>query len=198
MRWAWEVLEDLSEVYDVSVPTGLRTARSLLRCTNSLQSQHTDGVSYLREVFGLFGERLGLVPSAHGALFTAQELFFEKAEKRIADFGDGSRIEVAGLRKLFRHPTGVVVDTCHGIKGEEYDTVIAFGLLRGYVPNWNDIFEAKGKYADDRESKLLYVLCSRAKRRLHLIAESGRSTKSGTAYETAFLLSNLWFAFDAP
>src|SRR5260370_19237939 len=33
--------------------------------------------------------------------------------------------------RLFSHPAGVVVSTCHEVKGEEYDTVIAFGLLRG-------------------------------------------------------------------
>lgn len=196
MRWAWEVLRELNEVYDVSLPPRLNTARALLRFANGIESETTDGMSYLREVFGLLGEAIPMVPSAHGALFLAQGLFFEKAEKRIATFGDGTRIDVMGLRKLFRHPAGVVVDTCHGIKGEEYHTVIAFGLLEGYVPNWNDIIQARGKYARDRESKLLYVLCSRAKKHLHLIAESGRTTKSRKPYKTAPLLDKISFAFD--
>jgi DNA helicase-2/ATP-dependent DNA helicase PcrA len=35
---------------------------------------------------------------------------------------------------MFKHEEGVVVNTCHGIKGEEFDTVIAFGLLHGKIP----------------------------------------------------------------
>ena len=64
----------------------------------------------------------------------------------------------------------------NGVKGEEYDTVIAFGLLRGFVPHWAVIIDGSSSEAREVASKLLYVVCSRAKRRLHLIAETGRST----------------------
>ena len=59
-----------------------------------------------------------------------------------------------------------------------YQTVIAFGLLRGYIPNWEVIISGDPGIANDRASKLLYVICSRAKVSLHLIAESGRLTRS--------------------
>jgi Superfamily I DNA and RNA helicases len=104
--------------------------------------------------------------------------------------------DVSSFRKLFSHPAGIVVSTCHGVKGEEYDTVIAFGLLRGYVPHWSVIFNETQWEASERESKLLYVICSRAKRRLHLIAETGRTTQQGRPYETAELLKHVRFKYD--
>ena len=104
--------------------------------------------------------------------------------------------DVDSFRRLFSHPSGVVVSTCHGVKGEEYDTVIAFGLLKGYVPHWSVIINGTAQEASERESKLLYVICSRAKRRLHLIAEAGRTTQRGRPYETARLLRQVRFNYD--
>ena len=89
--------------------------------------------------------------------------------------------------------TGVVINTCIGVKGEEFETVIAFGLLCGYVPHWNDIFEQNGH---DAAMKLLYVICSRAKTNLHLISERGRKTKKGTLLDTTSELKTLNFQYD--
>ncbi|HEX4963816.1 MAG TPA: 3'-5' exonuclease [Thermoanaerobaculia bacterium] len=104
--------------------------------------------------------------------------------------------DIDSFRRLFKHPSGVVVSTCHGVKGEEYDTVIAFGLLKGYVPNWSVIINDTEEEASQRESRLIYVICSRAKRRLHLIAETGRTTQRGRPYETSELLRRVRFNYD--
>jgi len=90
-----------------------------------------------------------------------------------------------------------VISTCHGGKGEEYDTVIAFGLLKGYIPNWPVIIHADPKTANDRTSKLLYVICSRAGKHLYLIAESGRFTQRRDEYETTPLLESVEFDYDS-
>jgi superfamily I DNA/RNA helicase len=82
------------------------------------------------------------------------------------------------------------------VKGEEYDTVIAFGLLRGYIPNWDAIIHGTPPLATEQESKLLYVICSRAKRKLHLIAETGRLTQKKRPYDTSQLLDGLRCVFD--
>jgi superfamily I DNA/RNA helicase len=140
--------------------------------------------------------RVGVDLQSSDALKDAFDTFFRKVESRITDADGGMASDVGGFRRLFSHPSGVVVSTCHGVKGEEYDTVIAFGLLRGYVPNWDSIINESEQVALERESKLLYVICSRAKRRLHLIAETGRTTRTGRAYETARLLSRVRFNFD--
>lgn len=33
----------------------------------------------------------------------------------------------------------MVISTLHGVKGEEYTSVIAAGLLNGYLPHWDYI-----------------------------------------------------------
>ena len=75
------------------------------------------------------------------------------------------------------------MNTIHGIKGEEYNTVIAFGLLHGCVPHWENII-GKSDNGRSNSMKLLYVLCSRAKENLFLISERGRKTSSNKPYES--------------
>ncbi|MEO9764851.1 MAG: 3'-5' exonuclease, partial [Qipengyuania citrea] len=108
--------------------------------------------------------------------------FFESAEERLIE--QNSELEpIATLKKMFRHPLGVVVNSCHGAKGEEYEVVICFGLLRGQIPNWARIFD--DEFDDEAESRrLLYVIASRAKKYLHLFSENGRRTRNQTPYET--------------
>jgi superfamily I DNA/RNA helicase len=89
-----------------------------------------------------------------------------------------------------------VVSTCHGVKGEEFTTVIAFGLLQGYIPNWQSIIHGTGNKATEEASKLLYVICSRAKKHLHLIAEAGRLTGSRRPYLTTEVLAALNYNYD--
>ena len=73
----------------------------------------------------------------------------------------------------------MVISTIHGVKGEEYNTVIAFGLLNGFVPHWNDIYDGDRR---NTAYKLLYVLESRAKENLYLISETGRTTQRESLY----------------
>ena len=196
IRWAKEVLADLGTLADVSLPDSIETPRRLLRMINAISSNETEGTAYLNDVFSQLLGRIGLDLGSSNALKGAFEAFFKKAENRIATTDGGMPTDVNSFRRLFRHPSGVVVSTCHGVKGEEYDTVIAFGLLRGYVPHWSAIMNGTEQMASERESKLLYVICSRAKRRLHLIAEAGRTTQRGKPYETAKLLKRVRFNYD--
>lgn len=196
IRWAREVLSDLSTLAGISLPEIIATPRRLLRMINAISSSETEGMSYLRDVFSQLLVSIGLDLDSIDALNGSFHTFFEKAENRIATAEGRVPTDVGSFRKLFSHPAGVVVSTCHGVKGEEYDTVIAFGLLRGYVPHWSVIRNGTEMEASERESKLLYVICSRAKRRLHLIAETGRTTQSGRPYETAELLRRVRFKYD--
>lgn len=100
------------------------------------------------------------------------------------------------FRGFFKESSGVVVNSCHGVKGEEYETVIAFGLLRGLVPNWDVIINSSTRAATDAESKMMYVIASRAKKNLYLISENGRKTQSRNAYETSYLLGNYDYVYD--
>ena len=171
MMWAGEVLADLKTLPTVTVQRELGTARRLLRLINGISSTETEGLSYLEDVFSQMLEHMKIDLESCTELKDASSTFFEKATKSISNAGGAIATDVAGFRRLFNHPSGVVVSTCHAVKGEEYDTVIAFGLLRGYVPNWEVIIHGAPFAADEQESKLIYVICSRAKRRLHLIAE---------------------------
>jgi superfamily I DNA/RNA helicase len=195
-RWAREALADLSTLAAIELPENISTARRLLRMLNGLSSGETAGLAYLQDIFSQFLEIIKLDVEKYLSLKQSYDMFFEKAENRLTNSDERLPSDVESFRRLFSHPAGVVVNTCHGVKGEEYDTVIAFGLLRGYIPNWNAIIRGTAALANDRESKLLYVICSRAKRRLHLIAETGRLTQSRRPYETSWLLEDLQFDFD--
>lgn len=93
------------------------------------------------------------------------------------------------FEKSLRSKEGIVVSTIHGIKGDEFRVVIAFGLLEGYVPHWDSIINKHTEREDSK--KLLFVLCSRAKERLYLFSETGRTTKGGKAYETNIDIKNI-------
>ncbi|MEX0599856.1 MAG: ATP-dependent helicase [Rhodothermales bacterium] len=194
IRWANELLTELVAVARVSVPESCNTARRLLRSINQIDSEALDGLEYLRHVFEQFLIEIEVDLSKSSELQSASKMFFENASRRIDKYEMPADVE--SLRKLFRYPSGVVINTCHGVKGEEFDTVIAFGLLKGYVPNWDSIFKEGNEVASDRASKLLYVICSRAKRRLHLIAESGRRSKTNNPYTTTPLLNRVEFEYD--
>jgi len=196
MRWAKEALADLRATAAMELPEHIETPRRLLRVLNGLSSNESQGLAYLGDIFCQFLKLISLDIETCLSLKQAYAGFFEKAEKHLANTEEGLPGDIESFRRLFSHPAGVVINTCHGVKGEEYDTVIAFGLLRGYIPNWDAIIHGAPGFADAQESKLLYVICSRAKRRLHLIAETGRLTQSRRPYETSELLENLRFPFD--
>lgn len=87
--------------------------------------------------------------------------------------------EAKYLKTCFNDKSGVVVTSCHQTKGEEYEVVIATGLLKGRVPHWNDIIECSQEHQDYMARRLLYVISSRAKRYLYLYSEQGHRTSSG-------------------
>lgn len=84
------------------------------------------------------------------------------------------------IKYYFKEKKGIVINTIHGVKGEEFTTVIGFDLLNGHLPNWEYILnDDKKKYREIETKKALYVLASRAKINLFLFSEQGRTTKSG-------------------
>lgn len=196
-RCASEVIVDLAFLLGSEVPDRISSPRRLLRLVNQLESMEDGGLRYLEDVFAQFLSECRIDLDAHKALHESHSLFFEKASGRLGEDESDMPTSVESLRKLFKSPAGVVVNTCHGVKGEEFDTVIAFGLLRGYVPHWSVIFNGVAGQADERESKLLYVVASRAKRHLHLIAEQGRLTTKGSNYQTSWLLDRIAFGYDS-
>ena len=63
--------------------------------------------------------------------------FLKKTEDRIRQFQLPYNCD--DLYAYFKERDGVVINTIHGIKGEEYTVVIGYDLLNGHLPNWNII-----------------------------------------------------------
>ena len=98
-------------------------------------------------------------------------------------------------KNITREKDGVVISTLHGTKGEEYHTVIAFGLLKGYLPHWDIVLNYAG-IAHTETLKLLYVICSRAKENLYLFSECGHYTQKGAPYAPTQELSSALCNYD--
>ena len=191
LRWAREVLNDLDAA---SLTTGDLDARSLLRLSNGINPSETDGLDYLRTYFDQIFQALGIDFSVVPTLVGQHDAFFRESRTRIqrlAKEGTPFATDIEVFRKVFRPRSGITVSTIHGIKGAEFDTVIAFALMDGMVPHFNDADQLDGA------KRLLYVIGSRARKNLHLIAERGRSRgRNGDAYETSIPLRKLAFEYD--
>lgn len=194
--WAREFMEELENTASLPLPEFADTPRRFLRVFNSLESTRSEGVPFLEDIFNQLICALGWDLEECIELKETLTRFLDAATNRIDQFPDEVPSDVQGFRRLFQSKSGVVVNTCHGVKGEEYETVVAVGLLRGYVPHWDIIINGTTREASESESKLLYVTASRAKRNLHLFSETGRLTKSQAEYRTSPLLNAIRFSFD--
>lgn len=188
-RWTTELLNELKDYGVVLFENDEFKTKRLLKIINSILSEEMDGLKYLTDSFQQLFEILDIDFSLNEHLQLQWESFFEGAEKRLENPDFDLAKDIESFRKMFKHEEGVVVNTCHGIKGEEFDTVIAFGLLHGKLPNWNERTE-------NAAEKLLYVICSRAKRELHLISETGRVTGSRRPYNPTTQLNSVDYEYD--
>lgn len=198
IRWANEIIQDLISLDVLNDSDWKNGARKLLRITNSISSVETSGLAFLEDVFSQLEQKIGFITPNVPQLNELKEVFFEKTNDKIKNSDFPVPEDTLSFRKLFNHPSGVVVNTCHGVKGEEYETVIALGLLTGFVPHWQVLFnrEKSEDWKLRQQANLLYVICSRAKRNLFLISESGRKTNSGNLYQTSEMLDKIsrnWF-----
>lgn len=189
-RWAGEIL---AELQNAGVLVGSLSKRELLRRCNSITIDHDDGLEFLRLFFDDFCLAVGFVLADVPALVEHHETFFARSEAQI------ERLEEAGVqgvsaigmfRRVFASRTGITISTIHGVKGAEFDTVIAFALLEGMVPHFAD---ADGEVS---AKKLLYVVSSRPRKNLHLIAETGRLDGRQMPYSTTEILTACSFVYD--
>lgn len=190
-RWAGEVIAglDLAGISAKDI-----TRKALLRTSNGVTSAATDGLTYLLECFDALFAELGIDRTTSPMLVEHYNAFVEASQRRIeklAKEGSAAIANVEMFRKVFREKTGITVSTIHGVKGAEFEAVIAYGLLEGMVPNFNEADKVGAA------NKLLYVVCSRAKKNLHLISETGRTQWNGDPYVPTNLLINCPFGYDA-
>lgn len=170
LRWATEILSLLESV---SYPVGTITPKKLLRVFNSIECTEQDGLIYLDKLFQLLEASLEIDLDVYPSLLEHRIAFFESAAKRVQRIISENE-EYAGtiedFKKVFRDKKGITVSTIHGVKGAEFDVVIAYGLLEGIVPHFNES-DANSAH------KLLYVIGSRARKHLHLVSEQGRGNQ---------------------
>lgn len=189
LRWAGEIIAELEHA-GVSVRNISR--KSLLRTCNSIEIAEDDGLTHLGLFFDELFFQLGIEPADHPMLAEHREMFFGDSQKRIESLERGGLAGITAIgmfRRVFASRSGITVTTIHQVKGAEFDAVIAFALLQGMVPNSADASVESAK-------RLLYVICSRARKNLHLISETGRMSRNGP-YEPTEILAAYGFGYDA-
>ena len=192
-RWATELTESFRVATNTEFKEKYKIERNLLRLINSIKSKETEGIDYLIDCFEQFLSAVEIDYTKYPQLVENWKLFFDNMESRLNDPDFKIPSDIQSFKSFYREMTGVIINTCVGVKGEEFETVIAYGLLNGYIPHWNEIFSGN---ATDASKKLMYVICSRAKTNLHLISETGRTTRRGDALTMTPELASKVFDYD--
>lgn len=192
-RWASELIDLFRNHTSTQFKEEYLEPRNLLRLINSIKSDESEGIDYLTDCFAQFLEAVEIDYSGFPELVENRELFFKNIEARLNDPEFKVPSDIASFKSFYREMTGVIINTCVGVKGEEFETVIVYGLLSGFIPHWNEIFSGN---ATDASNKLMYVICSRAKTNLHLISERGRTTRAGRELTITPELESKKFVYD--
>ena len=187
LRWAGEILKDLEAAGVNSVKF---SKKSFLRESNSILIDETDGLSYLKSFYDALFKRLDIDFRVLPSLQEHYHAFFESSQARIDRLkkeGAAFISDINSFRRVFQSKSGITISTIHGVKGAEFDTVIAYALLEDMVPHFND--------TQDSAKRLLYVISSRARKNLHLISETERFNYSGNEYTPTLKLLEYVFAY---
>lgn len=191
LRWAGEILDDLDAA---GASVSKLTRKSLLRECNAIEIDEVDGLTYLRTYFEILFSKLAIEFRLFSQLHEHHAAFFDSSQARIDRLkSEGSEFigNIETFRKVFQSRTGITISTIHGVKGAEFDAVIAYALLEDMVPHFND------KNGQESAMKLLYVIGSRARKNLHLISERGRFKRySGEEYQATRQLAACSFGYD--
>jgi DNA helicase-2/ATP-dependent DNA helicase PcrA len=177
LRWSRELLNDLDLA---GVDVSELSSKILLRICNSIQIDETDGLTYLELFFNEVSNSLSIDRNNYPTLIEHYDSFFNSSRKRIDRLvKEGNKFigDIENFRKVFKQREGITVSTVHGVKGEEYDTMIGFAILDDYIPHFSD------GNGDENSRKMLYVLASRARKNLHILSEKGRAIHSYHAPE---------------
>jgi DNA helicase-2/ATP-dependent DNA helicase PcrA len=192
MRWAAEIIDDLQLC---GAHTENITPAFLLKISNGIVSEETEGLNYLRDYFlqicyhlNIDFEKLEKLAADHRTFFSSSEARIQRLIKE----GSAYMSDIASFRRVFQTRSGITVSTIHGVKGAEFDVVIAYALLEDMVPHFAD------PDAQQSASKLLYVIGSRARKHIHLISEQGRYRwKNGPQYLPTMILNDCRFDYDS-
>jgi superfamily I DNA/RNA helicase len=179
-RIATEFISIIRDDLKFMVPDKIQNY-DILSAVNHCRTLAADGIVCLKAVIERVFCLLRIDINKEKALSGLIERFFDKIDSRVKQHELPTDYD--SISKYFRDKRGVVISTIHGVKGEEFTTVIAVSLLNGYLPHWDYIYQPGKKPLRKAETlKLLYVLCSRAKQNIYLFSETGRKTNKGSEY----------------
>lgn len=170
-----DIKKQLIDEYSINIEY---STYELLKILFESETKDNIGTEYLKNSLINFFSALHLIETFYDEIISyisATTIKIKLYEKY------GMEDDKLSFEKSLRSREGIVVSTIHGIKGDEFRVVIAFGLLEGYIPHWDSIFNTNTAREDSK--KLLFVLCSRAKEKLYLFAETGRKTTKGDNYK---------------
>lgn len=190
LKWASEVLKEMDQF---GIDISKLSPKLLLRESNSISIIEKDGLKYLTEFFNAFFLRINVNYFLFEPLTEHYKAFFESSQARIERLKkEGAEFigDISNFRKVFKSRTGITVSTIHGVKGGEFDVVIAYALLEGMVPHFSD---PKG---NESASKLLYVVASRARKNLYLISECERYNIRKDEYRPTEVLAKCNYTYD--
>lgn len=191
-RIATEIINGLSQDYGINLKDEI-DCFWLLQKVNSIRPSTNNGIEYFRIVVEALLLSCSINKPSYPAVYEAYASFMAKITERVERFSLSTELSL--FYKMFKEKNGVVITSCHKIKGEEYHTVIAFGILQGKIPHW-DVIINNPSLADDEARKMIYVIASRAKKELYLIAEQGRTTQSGSALYPTDILQSYRYDYD--
>ncbi len=192
-KYASDLISILENEYKISLTDNVDNFL-ILKYFNSVQISTNNGIKYLQIAIEWILKQLKVDIESHEQLKKAYTDFIEKVLFRIDKYQLSTDIE--DFKKCFKEKSGVVISSCHGVKGEEFTTVIALGLLKGYIPHWDLIINYSSSYCNIESKKLLYVVCSRAKENIFLFSEQGRVTSKGDNYEITDELNRYKYNYD--
>ena len=189
---AKEILSILIEDYRLDIPDYISNL-DVLKILNKVNINKNDALKTIDDAFNSIIKVFKLENEKN--FIESKCYFIQKINERMLKYEFSNTTNI--FENSFKEKNGIVISTLHGIKGEEYNTVIGYGLLTGYVPHWNYIYKSilKSKKIDESK-KLLYVLCSRAKKHLFLFSETGRKTKTKNDYEPTDEIKKVSFLYD--
>lgn len=187
IRWAKEVIDLLVDQTEGNLDDYFLKPRNILHTINSIECDELNVIPFINHCFDRFLEKINIDITFFSELDKNKKNYLSQLHQNYKDK------PISYLCDIYKEKTGIVISSCAGAKGEEFETVIVFGLLEGYIPHWQEIFSQNGQEAS---KKMLYVIASRAKRNLHLISEKGRLTQRGSPYLPTNALLNLPHTFD--
>lgn len=191
---AEEIINMLKDDYGFSIPAKVDKL-DVLKSINSTQYIEDNGILTIKNTIDNVYKLLHININVEVKLRSVYDDFFNKIDSRIREHK--LPYNCRSMEKCFKERNGIVINSIHGVKGEEYTTMIGFDLLTGHLPHWDYIYNDELRVIRSEETKrMLYVLCSRAKENLYLFAERGRTTQKGYLLDTTEELANCNFIYD--